>query len=69
MIRNPRGSHRPIYPRKCYRCGKPATRTLFNTRNAEIADYCTAHAKAALDDFRKTEEEDIEILKRKREET
>ncbi len=47
---------RTIWPRKCIRCGKPATKTLFNTRNAEISDYCTAHAAPALVEFKRTEE-------------
>lgn len=49
---------RTIHQPKCIRCGKPASKTLHNTRNAVIADYCVAHAQAALDAFKKSEEEE-----------
>jgi len=38
-------------------CGKKATKTLYNTRNAEIDHYCSKHAAQALEAFKKVEGE------------
>lgn len=37
-----------IYSRICSVCGTKATKELFNSRNAHIADYCYKHGKIAL---------------------
>ena len=50
---------RLIRIRTCIRCGKRATKTLYNTRNAEISDYCKAHAQPALVEFKKMEGERV----------
>lgn len=50
---------RSIRIRRCIKCGRPATKTLFNTRNAEISDYCGGHAKAALNEFKRMEGERV----------
>jgi hypothetical protein len=36
-----------------HNCTKKATRTLYNTRNAEINHYCGQHAAKALTEFKK----------------
>ena len=36
---------------RCDRCGKPATRELFNAVNAPSGRYCDAHAAKALADW------------------
>jgi hypothetical protein len=34
---------RPLLPRKCSTCGRPATVSVFNRHNAHIGDYCRKH--------------------------
>ena len=45
---------RTIRIRTCQRCIRIAVKTLFNTRNAEIGDYCAQHAQPALAAFKKS---------------
>lgn len=47
----------PTYRCQWRGCGKPATKRLFNTRNAPISEYCAKHAQQALADFKRSEGE------------
>lgn len=56
MAAHLRAIHAPV----CTRCVRKATHTLYNTRNAPIADYCQQHSGPALKEFLASERKEFE---------